>query len=169
MLSEKLYKLRKKQGLSQEQLAEKLEVSRQTISKWETGQALPEGDKLLTISRYFGVSLDYLMEEDETPQSPDAAEAPETAKSDEKAKVAPSPAAPDETDRILRRLALIACIGGAVGLIVWGILSVFAPDLSDTMKTSSAIHLDGNGIFLLLCIAAIVIGTVLLLQNTKKK
>lgn len=163
MLSEKLYKLRKKQGLSQEQLAEKLEVSRQAISKWETGQALPEGDKLLTISRYFGVSLDYLMGEDETPQSPDAAEAPETAKSDEKAKVAPSP------DRILRRLALIACIGGAVGLIVWGILSVFAPDLSDTVKTSSAIHLDGNGIFLLLCIAAIVIGTVLLLQNTKKK
>lgn len=169
MLSEKLYKLRKKQGLSQEQLAEKLEVSRQAISKWETGQALPEGDKLLTISRYFGVSLDYLMGEDETPQSPDVTEAPETAKSDEKAKVAPSPAAPDEPYRILRRLALIACIGGAVGLIVWGILSVFAPDLSDTVKTSSAIHLDGNGIFLLLCIAAIVIGTVLLLQNTKKK
>ena len=60
-LPEKLYALRKKSGLSQEQLAEALNVSRQAISKWEGGSATPESDKLLALSNYFGVSLDYLL------------------------------------------------------------------------------------------------------------
>ena len=59
-LSEKLYTLRKKSGLSQEQLAEQLNVSRQAISKWESGTSTPESDKLIAISQYFNVSLDYL-------------------------------------------------------------------------------------------------------------
>ena len=46
-LPEKLYTLRKKSGLSQEQLAEALNVSRQAISKWEGGSTMPESDKLL--------------------------------------------------------------------------------------------------------------------------
>ena len=65
MLSEKLYKLRKNSGLSQEQLAEQLNVSRQAISKWESGTAVPESEKLITISNYFGVSVDYLLKDDE--------------------------------------------------------------------------------------------------------
>ena len=64
IFSEKLYKLRKNKGLSQEQLAEQLLISRQAISKWESGTAMPESDKLLAISRFFGVSLDYLMKEE---------------------------------------------------------------------------------------------------------
>lgn len=64
MLSEKLYKLRKNSGLSQEQLAEQLNVSRQAISKWAQGTAIPESEKLITISNYFGVTLDYLLKED---------------------------------------------------------------------------------------------------------
>jgi len=44
-LSEKLYTLRKQSGLSQEQLAEQLNISRQAISKWESGQAVPETEK----------------------------------------------------------------------------------------------------------------------------
>ncbi len=64
-LSEKLYVLRKERGLSQEQLAEKLSVSRQAILKWESGQSVPESDKLLAISSYFDVSLDYLLKETE--------------------------------------------------------------------------------------------------------
>ena len=63
-LSEKLYTLRKKSGLSQEQLAERLSVSRQAISKWESGQSVPESDKLIVISNYFKVSLDYLLKEE---------------------------------------------------------------------------------------------------------
>ena len=68
-LPEKLYALRKKSGLSQEQLAEALNVSRQAISKWEGGSAMPESDKLLALSNYFGVSLDYLIKDG----APDAA------------------------------------------------------------------------------------------------
>jgi len=52
-LSEKLYSLRKKSGLSQEQLAEQLGVSRQAISKWESGQSVPESEKLIAISNFF--------------------------------------------------------------------------------------------------------------------
>ena len=59
--SEKLYELRKKSCLSREQLAEQLGVSRQAISKWESGKAMPESDTLVSISQYFNVSPDYLM------------------------------------------------------------------------------------------------------------
>lgn len=58
--SEKLQRLRKVNGLSQEQLAEKLNVSRQAISKWEMG-AIPDMDNVIKISRFFDCSLDYLM------------------------------------------------------------------------------------------------------------
>lgn len=61
--SEKLYKLRMQAGYSQEDLAAKLEVSRQAVSKWEMGVALPETNKLLEIGKFFGVSIDYLLKE----------------------------------------------------------------------------------------------------------
>lgn len=57
----KLQKLRKDKGLSQEALAEMLDVSRQSVSKWESGGAYPETDKLITLSEIFGVTLDSLM------------------------------------------------------------------------------------------------------------
>ena len=62
--SENLYELRKKEGLSQEEFAEKIDVSRQTVSKWEMGQTTPEMDKLILISKLFNVSLDELTEND---------------------------------------------------------------------------------------------------------
>lgn len=58
--SEKLIKLRKENKLSQEQLASKLDVSRQAVSKWESGQAYPEMDKLLALCKIFKCSLDDL-------------------------------------------------------------------------------------------------------------
>ena len=57
----KLYNLRKQRGLSQEELANRLNVSRQTISKWEVGDSTPEMEKLIAISDLFGVSLDELV------------------------------------------------------------------------------------------------------------
>ena len=122
-LPEKLYTLRKKSGLSQEQLAEALNVSRQAISKWEGGSAMPESDKLLALSNYFGVSLDYLLKDG----------APNTA------------------------------------LIVYGVLSILVPSVPAQISGSSMIHIDGSGIFLLLCVAAIAAGAALLLKSTKHK
>ena len=68
LLGNKLYELRKKHHLSQEELAEKLGVSRQAISKWECGDALPDTDNLISISKLYGVSLDELV--GNTPNQP---------------------------------------------------------------------------------------------------
>ena len=69
-LGEKLQLLRRAHGLSQEQLAEVLDISRQAISKWENGDSVPDLEKLKAISQYFGVTADYLLFEEQTePQS----------------------------------------------------------------------------------------------------
>lgn len=60
---EKLLKLRKEKGLSQEALAEQLNTTRQAISKWENNQGYPETEKLLLISNLFNVSVDFLLKE----------------------------------------------------------------------------------------------------------
>ena len=158
-LSEKIYELRKKGGLSQEQLAEQLGVSRQAISKWESGKATPESDTLISISKYFNVTLDFLMKEDEL--------------------VVPEPVAIAEKQEYIhpnmivskekRIIGIVACIGGIVCLIVWGILSIVMPSTSDYIGESSMITIDGNGIFLILCLVAIITGAVLLLKSTSKK
>lgn len=57
----RLYELRKKKGLSQEELGNKLNVSRQTVSKYELGEAIPDMEKLVMLSDLFGVSLDELV------------------------------------------------------------------------------------------------------------
>lgn len=57
----RLYELRKKQGLSQEELAEKLGVSRQAVSKWERGEASPDTDNLIALAKIYGLSLDELI------------------------------------------------------------------------------------------------------------
>ena len=62
-LAEKIFQERKKLGLSQEQFAEKMEISRQAVSKWESGQSMPDLDKLVMMSQIFGVSTDYLLKD----------------------------------------------------------------------------------------------------------
>ena len=57
----KLYNLRKQKGLSQEELANRLNVSRQTVSKWEVGDSTPDMEKLIAISDLFKISLDELV------------------------------------------------------------------------------------------------------------
>lgn len=148
MLSEKLYKLRKNSGLSQEQLAEQLNVSRQAISKWESGTAVPEREKLITISNYFGVSVDYLLKDDE----------------EDKAKAIVS--VMEEKPRMIA--GIIICIAGIIAMVIWGLLSIFSPKASDQISDSSMITIDGNGIFLILCVVAIVVGAGLLLKSKKK-
>ena len=77
-LSEKILYCRKKAGLSQEALAEKLGVSRQAVSKWETDDAVPELGKLVSLAGAFGVTTDWLLSESEPEETaPDAKSAPE--------------------------------------------------------------------------------------------
>ena len=69
MFSQNLQKIRSKKNLSQEQLADKIGVSRQTISAWESGKASPELDKITAISKLFSVSIDELVGEIKTEAS----------------------------------------------------------------------------------------------------
>jgi len=63
MLADKISTLRKKHGLSQEAFAEQLDVSRQAVSKWESGSTFPEIDKIVRMSEMFGVTTDYLLKD----------------------------------------------------------------------------------------------------------
>lgn len=62
--AEKLVQLRKREGYTQEEVADRLEVSRQAISRWEMGTAVPDSSNLLQISKLFKVSTDYLLNDD---------------------------------------------------------------------------------------------------------
>ena len=64
ILAEKLTRLRKKNGWSQEELADRMEVSRQAVSKWESAQTIPNLEKLLQLAELFGVTTDYLLKDE---------------------------------------------------------------------------------------------------------
>ena len=68
-LEEKLISLRKEKGLSQMKLAEMMNVSRQAISRWEVGAAVPSTDNLKFLGNLYGVSLEYLLHDDEPKQN----------------------------------------------------------------------------------------------------
>lgn len=70
-LGEKITDLRKKRGLSQEELAITLGVSRQAVSKWELGDAMPDTDKIITLADYFDVTTDWLLRDIE-PSAPES-------------------------------------------------------------------------------------------------
>lgn len=69
ILADKIIEERKKFGLSQEELAEKLSVSRQAVSKWESAQSIPDLQKIILMSQLFSVSTDYLLKDDAEPES----------------------------------------------------------------------------------------------------
>ena len=69
MLGEKIALLRGQNKMSQGDLAEKLEVSRQSVSKWETGASVPELDKLIMMSKLFNITLDELVQTDVIPEN----------------------------------------------------------------------------------------------------
>lgn len=64
ILADKIIKLRKQNGWSQEELAEQLGISRQSVSKWENGTSIPDLDKIIRMSGLFGVSTDYLLKDE---------------------------------------------------------------------------------------------------------
>ena len=64
IFADKLIALRKKAGYSQEELAQQLNVTRQSVSKWEGAQSVPDIEKILQISKLFGVTTDYLLKDE---------------------------------------------------------------------------------------------------------
>ncbi|WP_282156355.1 helix-turn-helix domain-containing protein [Cytobacillus gottheilii] len=70
-IADRIHRLRKEKGISQEELAEKVGVSRQAVSKWESQQSTPDLDKVINLSEYFDVTTDYLLKGIETSEHED--------------------------------------------------------------------------------------------------
>ena len=80
ILADKIVSMRKKAGWSQEELAAQLNVTRQSVSKWEGAQSMPDMDKVVQMSRLFGVTTDYLLKDEiEEPTPSEAADVSEGA------------------------------------------------------------------------------------------
>ena len=116
---EKLLALRKAAGLSQEELAEKINVTRQSVSKWENGAVLPETETLLALSRLFGVSVDALLSPDPLPDAVERApeEAPQAEP--ETGTADPPTPAPERSRNGKRTFILIAAIAAAAVLLAF--------------------------------------------------
>ena len=139
MLQENILALRRKAGLSQEQLAEQLAVTRQTISKWEGGHSVPDLEKLQAMCRVFGVTLDELTGT-ESPQ-------------------------PRQPGKKGVHPGLLLCLVGAVGLILLGLLPAAAPDTAAQLDGASMVTLRGTGLLMTLSAAVLVVGAILLLRK----
>ncbi len=79
ILADKIMELRKKSGWSQEELADKLGVSRQAVSKWEGASSVPDLERIIAMSRLFGVTTDYLLKDEIDAESPVLSEEPESS------------------------------------------------------------------------------------------
>lgn len=141
-LSEKIMYYRKRAGMNQEALADKLGVSRQAVSKWETGEAVPELNKVVLLAKVFGVTTDALLLDDE--ETVDAA--PEDAPSFASEAHSSSwvEAVPGVIGRLLRRygwlsgvyLALSGAGMAAIGLLARTIAGNMMKDYSNALSSA---------------------------------
>lgn len=115
-LAEKILELRTAQNLSQGDLAERLEVSRQSVSKWETGQSVPDLDKIIKLADLFGITVDELVREEArpAPEQPQAAPEPQVIYVEKRAGLTPA----QITGAILMALGGVAVILGLVFSVV---------------------------------------------------
>ncbi len=155
IFADKLIALRKKAGWSQEELAQQLNVSRQSVSKWEGAQSVPDLDKIVQLSRIFGVSTDYLLK--------DELEAQETAE--------PEPEQPvrrrvslEEASRYLElrkqaapwlALATFLCVLSPITLILLAGLSEYTARISENVA-------GGIGLCVLILLVAAAVGIFLM-------
>ena len=107
----RLYQLRKQRGFSQEELASRLNVSRQTVSKWEVGDSTPDMEKLMAMSELFDVSLDQLVLVKEAPKT----DAP--AKSELVTAISEKVLTPDNKKKAKSALKIAGIIAAAILLI----------------------------------------------------
>ena len=150
MLSEKIYKLRRKSGLSQEQLAEKIGVSRQAISKWEGGSSTPELDKLMALSEFFNVTIDELTSEQDINA--------DTVDKERKT-------VRDSGKSTESKIGIGMCLMGAACLCLFGIFMLIQPSAFSQINESSVITLNGTGILVILFVLFMVIGMVMILKK----
>ena len=136
-LSGKILYCRKRAGLSQEALAEKLGVSRQAVSKWETGEAVPELSKLVLLAAAFGVTTDWLLSESEPepePVEPPANSAAGTAENAPGANWVES--VPGVIGRLIRRYGWLYGVYTALAGLGLLVIGAIARGVSRSMERS---------------------------------
>ena len=156
-LPEKLYGLRRTHGLSQEALAEKLNCSRQVISKWENGTTTPDVETLQKYSELFGVSIDSLVKD----EAEDMQDVPPSVPSPKKNK--------KDDGKLLGILGLVVSLLGCVSLIVFGVILIFYEKTASGVAQSSTIVLDGTSIAMLISVLFVIFGVILLIKTGKRK
>ena len=154
IFADKLIALRKKAGWSQEELAQQLNVSRQSVSKWEGAQSVPDLDKIVQLSRVFGVSTDYLLKDELEEQEP----APSLPEQPQRRRVSM-----EEASRYLElrraaapRLALATflCVISPIALILLGGLSEYTARVTENAAA-------GIGMSALIILVAAAVGIFL--------
>ena len=154
ILADKIMTLRKKAGWSQEELAQQLNVTRQSVSKWEGAQSVPDLDKIVQMSRIFGVSTDYLLKDELEEQEP----APSLAEQPPRRRVSM-----EEASRYLElcraaapklALATFLCVISPIALILLGGLSEYSARISENAAA-------GIGLSVLIVLVAAAVGIFL--------
>ncbi len=159
--SEKISALRKQKGWSQEELAEKLMVTRQAVSKWESAQSMPDLDKLVQLSEALGVSTDYLLKDEQAQSAPVPAAAEQTVK--------PRRVTQEEAKRFLQlQMAAIPKTTLGVALCVWSpIVLIGIPVLCSTLNWGFPEEIC-SGIGLCALLVMVAAGVALLLTASGK-
>lgn len=162
ILAEKIMELRKKSGWSQEELAGQLGISRQSVSKWESGASIPDIDKIITMSALFGVSTDYLLKDELEKELPS-----ETAQPEHKSGVCQVSA--EEADSFLKLTRKLATpIAAAVAMfILCPIPLIVLAGMQEYGKLGMSENAAG-GIGLVILLLFVVVGVALsVLTNAK--
>ena len=159
--SEKISALRKQKGWSQEELAEKLMVTRQAVSKWESAQSMPDLDKLVQLSEALGVSTDYLLKDEQAQSAPVPATAEQT--------VRPRHVTQEEAKRFLQlKMAAIPKTTLGVALCVWSPIALIGlPVLRSTLNWGFPEEIC-SGIGLCVLLVMVAAGVALLLTASGK-
>lgn len=161
ILSEKIMSLRKQNGWSQEDLSEKLDVSRQSVSKWESGTSIPDIEKIVKMSQIFSVSTDYLLKDSDDEELPETA--PVYEKETESDSVSQAKAVSmefasefmDTTKSVSKKIAsgVVLCILSPALLLILAALSE-----SDSSRVSEgfAVGIGLTALFILVACAVLI-------------
>ena len=146
----KLAELRKRAGWSQEELAARLDVTRQSVSKWESGQSVPDVERIVRMSELFGVTTDYLLKD----AAPEGAPVPEAAQNARRVSRSDAEGAMARRRRAAPILAIATflCIISPAALIVLGAMSEWMRFLFVTENVASGL---GLGLLIVLVAAGV--------------